>query len=78
LRASKRAAKSLMASIRVFTKAPFHTQSYEIRCNLSVEDYTMPELELRGDTPEPLISRLKALNVLLLVAEKTNHEARGI
>jgi len=38
----------------------------------------MPELDLRGDTPEPLISRLKALDVLLLVAEKTNLEAREI
>jgi hypothetical protein len=38
----------------------------------------MPELEIRGNTPEPLISRLKALDVLLLVVEKTNLEARGI
>jgi hypothetical protein len=38
----------------------------------------MPELELRSDTPEPLISCLKALDILLLVAEKANIEARGI
>jgi CRISPR-associated protein Csx17 len=37
----------------------------------------MPELILQGCTPEPLMSYLKALGILRLVAEQADHEARG-
>src|SRR5437763_10529963 len=37
----------------------------------------MPELILHGCTPEPLMSYLKALGVLRLVAEQVDPEARG-
>ncbi len=37
----------------------------------------MPELVLHGCTPEPLMSYLKALGVLRLVAEQVDPEARG-
>jgi hypothetical protein len=68
-----------MANVRVFTECLFHAHppSYPIPCGLSVEDYSIPELVLHGDTPEPLISGLKALDVLLLVAERANLTARG-
>jgi CRISPR-associated protein Csx17 len=37
----------------------------------------MPELILPGCTPEPLMSYLKALGILRLVAEQADCEARG-
>jgi CRISPR-associated protein Csx17 len=37
----------------------------------------MPEITLRGCTPEPLMSYLKALGILRLVAEQTDCEIRG-
>jgi hypothetical protein len=76
-RASKRSAGTLVASVRVFTEYPFYAQSCQIPCGLSVEDYTMPELLLHSDTAEPLGSCLKALDVLLLFAEKANLGAHG-
>jgi CRISPR-associated protein Csx17 len=37
----------------------------------------MPELYLSGCTPEPLMSYLKALGILRLVAEQADSEAQG-
>jgi CRISPR-associated protein Csx17 len=37
----------------------------------------MPEIMLHGCTPEPLMSYLKALGVLRLIAEQADSEARG-
>jgi CRISPR-associated protein Csx17 len=37
----------------------------------------MPEITLHGCTPEPLMSYLKALGILRLVAEQADREARG-
>jgi hypothetical protein len=45
--------------------------------NTGGEEGTMPELILHGCTPEPLMSYLKALGILRLVAEQADPEARG-
>ena len=37
----------------------------------------MPEIMLHGCAPEPLMSYLKALGVLRLVAEQADSEAKG-